>query len=76
MIYKVKHFFKVKENSSNCSAVAIGFLGPVVKHCVSAPWWLRIWEQLHIGLGRTHPELQALCNRQLRTPLQLLIDME
>lgn len=27
-----KHFFEIKENSSNCSTVAISFLGPVVEH--------------------------------------------
>ena len=32
MIYKVKRFFIIKENSSDFNAVAISFLGPVVKH--------------------------------------------
>ena len=76
MIYKVKRFFIVKENSSNCSAVAIGLPWTSCEACVSAPGLLRNWEQLHIGLGRAHPELQALRNRELRTPLQLSIDME
>ena len=31
-IIKGQTLFLVKENSSNCSAVAIGFLGPVVQH--------------------------------------------
>ena len=31
MIYKVKRFFIIKENSFNCSAFDISLLGPVVK---------------------------------------------
>ena len=31
MIYKVKRFVIVKENSSNCSAVAIGYMAEVYR---------------------------------------------
>lgn len=71
-----KHFFEIKENSSNCSTVCHQFPWTSCGACVSEPGWLTSWEQLHIDLGLVHPEPQALFNQVPYTPLQLSRDME